>query len=157
MRYRRPSRFRRIAKWVGLRMCVVILGLTALSSTHGFGFGKGLLHYSARNFLLSEGELKVLWYGPPWEDPDAEWLFGPRDFSLAFRTPDLHYSADFVYVQLPLWIPLLAIAIPTAILWRRDRRPRKGHCKSCGYNLTGNESGVCPECSTPVPKQETTT
>ena len=25
-------------------------------------------------------------------------------------------------------------------------RERKGLCKSCGYNLTGNVSGRCPEC-----------
>jgi predicted RNA-binding Zn-ribbon protein involved in translation (DUF1610 family) len=23
-------------------------------------------------------------------------------------------------------------------------------CRKCGYNLTGNVSGVCPECGTPV-------
>ncbi len=27
----------------------------------------------------------------------------------------------------------------------RQRYPR-GHCQGCGYDLTGNESGVCPEC-----------
>jgi hypothetical protein len=26
-------------------------------------------------------------------------------------------------------------------------------CNSCGYNLTGNTSGTCPECGTPVPKE----
>ena len=25
-------------------------------------------------------------------------------------------------------------------------------CIPCGYNLTGNESGVCPECGTEIPK-----
>ena len=29
---------------------------------------------------------------------------------------------------------------------RRRRRRRKGWCIPCGYDLTGNESGVCPEC-----------
>jgi predicted amidophosphoribosyltransferase len=24
-------------------------------------------------------------------------------------------------------------------------------CASCGYNLTGNQSGICPECGTRVP------
>lgn len=24
-------------------------------------------------------------------------------------------------------------------------------CKHCGYNLTGNVSGICPECGTPIP------
>ena len=27
----------------------------------------------------------------------------------------------------------------------------KGYCSACGYNLTGNTSGVCPECGTKVP------
>lgn len=27
-----------------------------------------------------------------------------------------------------------------------DRRIREGHCPFCDYNLTGNESGTCPEC-----------
>jgi hypothetical protein len=49
-------------------------------------------------------------------------------------------------VWLPLWLPLVIIAIPTAILWHRDRRRYPpGHCRQCGYNLTGNESGKCPE------------
>ena len=30
-----------------------------------------------------------------------------------------------------------------------EKFPRpKGRCRSCGYNLTGNVSGVCPECGT---------
>jgi predicted RNA-binding Zn-ribbon protein involved in translation (DUF1610 family) len=31
---------------------------------------------------------------------------------------------------------------------RRIIRDQKGLCRSCGYNLTGNMSGVCPECGT---------
>jgi len=27
-------------------------------------------------------------------------------------------------------------------------RTTEGHCTACGYDLTGNESGVCPECGT---------
>jgi predicted RNA-binding Zn-ribbon protein involved in translation (DUF1610 family) len=35
---------------------------------------------------------------------------------------------------------------------RRSRRIRRGppRCAKCGYNLTGNVSGVCPECGTPI-------
>ena len=37
----------------------------------------------------------------------------------------------------------------TAFLWWRDRRINpKGHCQKCGYDLTGNVSGRCPECGT---------
>src|SRR5262249_37714200 len=34
------------------------------------------------------------------------------------------------------------------IVWRLDRRPPPGHC-NCGYDLTGNVSGRCPECGMP--------
>ena len=53
-------------------------------------------------------------------------------------------------LALPLWIPLLLIGAPTVILWRNDRRYPPGHCRKCGYNLTGNVSGICPECGTPI-------
>jgi hypothetical protein len=40
------------------------------------------------------------------------------------------------------------------LVWYRVDRPRevraerraKGHCLHCGYDLTGNVSGACPEC-----------
>jgi len=48
---------------------------------------------------------------------------------------------------LPLWIPFLLVAVPTSIWFRRDRRRIPPHCcQRCGYDLTGNTSGVCPEC-----------
>ncbi len=58
------------------------------------------------------------------------------------------YSVEF-------WAPLTTLTIPIVVLWWPARRIPLGHCPHCGYNLTGNESGKCPECSTPVPKQET--
>ena len=33
-----------------------------------------------------------------------------------------------------------------AVIRMRGRKPKPGHCQQCGYNLTGNESGTCPEC-----------
>lgn len=35
-----------------------------------------------------------------------------------------------------------------------DEGPRSGFCARCGYDLTGNVSGVCPECGTRVGSQE---
>ncbi len=51
---------------------------------------------------------------------------------------------------LPIIYPLLLMAIPSALLWRRHRLTLPGHCSQCGYNLTGNTSGVCPECGIDV-------
>jgi len=53
-------------------------------------------------------------------------------------------------IRMPLWVPFVVIAVPTALLWWRDHRPPKGHCQSCAYDLTGNVSGRCPECGTMI-------
>ena len=34
-------------------------------------------------------------------------------------------------------------------IWNKWRYP-PNHCRTCGYNLTGNISGVCPECGTSI-------
>jgi hypothetical protein len=39
-------------------------------------------------------------------------------------------------------------------LARRRARRRRGHCPGCGYDLSGNESGVCPECGGPFAAAE---
>ena len=37
-----------------------------------------------------------------------------------------------------------------ALILERRPLPPPGHCRKCSYNLTANESGVCPECGTEV-------
>jgi hypothetical protein len=57
------------------------------------------------------------------------------------------------YCSLPGWMILLVGAAPTGWLWWRDhRRIPPGDCRKCGYNLTGNASGRCPECGEAVPR-----
>jgi hypothetical protein len=60
----------------------------------------------------------------------------------------------FLIVAVPLAYPaLLSAAAATASLLtlaRRRARGRQGQCRKCGYDLTGNLSGKCPECGTPV-------
>lgn len=63
----------------------------------------------------------------------------------------LYLQVHTLAVVLPYWLLLLPIALPTAVLWWRDRRRfPAGHCTRCGYNLTGNVSGRCPECGSPA-------
>ncbi len=50
-------------------------------------------------------------------------------------------------IMVPYWTLFSLVAIPTAFLcWLDHRRIPPGHCQNCGYNLTGNISGICPEC-----------
>jgi hypothetical protein len=63
--------------------------------------------------------------------------------------PPVHMQIRRFYA--PLWAPFVLFAgYPTVAFLRgparRYRRRRKGLCAECGYDLTGNVSGVCPEC-----------
>jgi hypothetical protein len=60
------------------------------------------------------------------------------------------------FLVVPYWF-LFAVTAPLPIIkagrwgvgaWRR--RSLRGFCPHCSYSLTGNTSGVCPECGTPV-------
>ena len=59
-------------------------------------------------------------------------------------------------VSFPHWLlVILFAAYPMFALIRsphrrRKRRRKLGLCTACGYDLTGNESGVCPECGKPT-------
>jgi hypothetical protein len=81
------------------------------------------------------------------------WTFLPYRVSMDLRT-ELRQGSQVTYVPgllhvvvVPLPLLLLTILAGTAYaFWRARRRPERGHCAGCGYDLTGNLSGRCPEC-----------
>ena len=81
-----------------------------------------------------------------------EWLgFGLYYFHTVPENPDFGGSTT---VHGPLWMPLVLFATYPLVAFargplRRWRRARRGGCRKCGYNLTGNVSGRCPECGSP--------
>ncbi len=150
---RRP--IRRILKRTGLVVCVLIVVAWGLSLQwkvfyHGDGWFFGCALGSLRTAIC-----------PTF--PEYGWELAASADSF----DDVHWGLDWPWcvsekfggtplkgVTMPLWIPLGIVAIATAFLFHRDRRriPR-GHCLKCGYNLTDNESGICPECGKPIPKR----
>ena len=57
-------------------------------------------------------------------------------------------------VFVPFWLLLTLAAVPTAVLWRRDRRTAKpGCCVNCGYDLRASKK-TCPECGTAIANPE---
>ena len=78
-------------------------------------------------------------------------------FVLLTRSQTSWWETSCESSNVPLLIPLLpiAIAIPTAWLWWRDSRHPPGHCQRCGYDLTGNVTGVCSECAEPTTTEKT--
>jgi hypothetical protein len=58
-------------------------------------------------------------------------------------------------VEMTLWLPLLVFLLFPVVAFirgpvRRWRRRKRGECVACGYDLTGNVSGICPECGAEI-------
>lgn len=82
------------------------------------------------------------------------WIAGGEAINIAF---DLAVVGGLSVGTWPAAIAVAVIGIFIAILHRLGRRPSllarfaaNPHCPVCRYNLTGNLSGICPECGTPI-------
>lgn len=54
-------------------------------------------------------------------------------------------------LRMPMWLLFAFCTLATLVLFLRCRSTiSPGHCRKCGYNLTGNVSGVCSECGTRI-------
>ena len=62
-----------------------------------------------------------------------------------FANPYLHVAMGIVFTVIPITVYGL-LTYWFAPVHREYRRRKKGLCVKCSYNLTGNVSGVCPEC-----------
>ncbi len=74
-------------------------------------------------------------------------------FSINDRAGQLHQLQNVKYTMVIIPLPLLFllfVAYPAIAFfrgpYRRYRRRKKGLCLKCGYDLTANVSGMCPEC-----------
>lgn len=146
-RIHRPSRLRRFAKWSGLVVCLLIGGLWAISTV--LCIFKIVMH--ADGIGLAPGVFRFVWFdgisldmpwGVWWHAFDAGSLWPAFDYEPRFD--------NFVSVSVPLWMLLTFVAIPTFMVWHRDRRVVKpGHCEGCGYDLRASKK-TCPECGTAI-------
>lgn len=166
-----PSRSRRlrcVIKWCGCSICVLLLIVASASRlVHleiDLGHALDGIHMS-----IAAGGLDIDYTnsqpGIPrqmhpqlnsehWvREVDWQWL---PEWRLGTQSwPG--YSGAFAGLTIPLWIPLLFFAAPTAFLFHRDRRAarlaRATLCPNCSYSRAGlSPSAPCPECGhTPAP------
>ncbi len=74
-----------------------------------------------------------------------------RDMGVAMKWRE--FLPQIVFMTIGL-VPPLSLVV---FLWHYDRRKfPPSHCQDCGYDLTGNESGRCPECGTGLPTESNT-
>ena len=111
-------------------------------ATFGISTTRGRLRLCLLNYPEKEGPFWA-WEVPIWEG------FHYRRFALTAQ--ETYWELSF-----PTWSAIAFFAAyPTIAFIRRPHRRRKrrrtlGLCIECGYDLTGNESGVCPECGKPI-------
>jgi hypothetical protein len=60
----------------------------------------------------------------------------------------------FTLVELPYWVPTLAVGVPAVVAMLRRRRSAKwklaGRCEDCGFDIRFNKDR-CPECGKAIP------
>jgi hypothetical protein len=167
-----PLRVLNLLSVLSLLLCVAVTALWVRSLDHmtswvvraapeadggetvaGFCCVQGGLYWMTHHRKATEGGRTVTFLDrevPPAATPH---FFGtPDTAALGFEMnraqsrwagPD-----DPGYVRVPLWaLAAVTSVLPAArLVARRRRARRRGTCRSCGYDLTGNVSGVCPEC-----------
>jgi len=149
---------RRFLKWAGVVVCLLLCvawGLTVFWLPWWI-LGQGSVQYAA---YLEQGYVGFVRFT---QSPRA-----PTGISVLTRPlQDPLLSLDGLWIRtmsrgavsgfwVPLWMPLAVVGgIAGLLFWQDRRRVPPGHCGKCGYNLSGNVSGVCPECGTVVEQSE---
>ncbi len=107
----------------------------------------GLARQMCRPFLAMLtaclANLGFVYFGPALIGADPSAAGDVKDFFALLLLPFL----SFLY-------PILMGVAVFLILGTKRRPPEWPCCVQCDYNLTGNVSGVCPECGTAIPIAE---
>lgn len=128
---------------VMLVLCLILL----LAWGHSI-YGTAFVRVGQSLVIGSDGgAIYLVW---PWSEQPRVGIrfFGKRQ--ILRWSPTIQVINGVTFCYFPFWMPILVLCIPTAIIWRRDRRHPEGHCQGCGYDLTGNVSGVCSECGSKI-------
>ena len=152
---------RHLRKWrwtctIGASVALVILAHSAVWSVYWVDSGNW------PRFMVSQGHvwlqltnrLGTLTWGLPLCRPGWH-RDTPSSIAPCLARYQLEQQQAGVAVSIPLWIPLAIFVLLAACLWRA-RVVELHVCTTCGYNLTGNVSGRCPECGSPCPPDQRT-
>ena len=156
-----PSLIRRAPRWIGVGFCLVLVAAWIVTwwgtltynnragITVSLGRGSVMLTDTAGSPVMRN---MLRRYPPSGRVASTHWTWikhSERYFVWRPSRSTIWMLGTVVFI--PLWIPLLTVALPTAILFgfspmRRRYRRRRASCVHCGYDLRRNVSGVCPEC-----------
>ena len=154
----RHSQGRRVLKWMMTITGIMLLIATLVSARWEVRWVNPASTWSLH---LAGGNLTVRWAKPA---PGSwftnltgrpRWEVGENDHPMRLWPVFRRFANPLVgrvsSIGVPLGIPLLVCVFTIILLMRLDRRRiLPGHCQNCGYDLTGNVSGRCPECGTAI-------
>jgi len=137
-------------EWVSVGVAVVSFGLSLATRFGYFGYDKGGLTVGfalATVYIHSEAgsfpNRNRGWFAEEYPVPmQRMWI------------PRLEKGTGFLNFALPFWIPT-AMGFAAAVLFHRKACRKSIHSCKCAYDLTGNVSGICPECGMPVSPGDT--
>lgn len=119
----------------------IFCGFPALAWMFGHLSGRIVARHTGR----SRAEVKALLAMPLWYCVYYLWFF---------REPiwedDLCLVFDWAIQGAILVVPLWFFTFLGCRGSRRRATPDPRFCLQCSYDLTGNSSGICPECGTPI-------
>ena len=132
-------------KWGGVTGCVLLVGLWGVTEIWDIAYR---CEYAMGSIVKGSIYLRVAGSDFP-TMPNDGWSVGRHSWHRRRWRPRANVADVISSYTIPLWLPLAILTPLTVIAWRKARWPLPGHCE-CGYNLTGNVSGRCPECGKPT-------
>jgi hypothetical protein len=148
--------------YLGFMLIAIALALWGASGKYDVARLWRVGHHGLE-FGVASGKLSFGWRAPEyehlWKKHLDRWFVEKRiRWQLDFPMLPVFLSTPALgrwTLQVPLWVVVIFGAVGPAYYEIRHRLYRGAGlvCRTCFYDLTGNASGVCPECGSPIPDE----
>jgi|GEM_PF-2436358 len=148
---RASRKFRRLDCF-GMYLSAAVFTVFAVNFRQDFGYAGStweLRAFQGKLALVITDESRKFIYEEGWFWRENKNLL--MDSILYAPFPTIKFAKTHTVLSMPVAAIALGVALLSFVVWRRARAFPIGICVKCSYNLKGNESGVCPECGSPIP------
>ena len=135
-------------------------------SLHSVNGHLALGHFKPYYRTMALGRFNIVYFSiPASSETDIEWAISDDSNGVKSKAGGFgfYFTTEATvgdvqrWVVVPTWTAALLLCVLPAMSVLRVTRNRGrrlfSQCVTCSYNLTGNASGVCPECGTAVRQQ----